>query len=324
MNSSSLVFTSVILHVIISYMCGKHACFAYRWKASPDNCTCIRTGLSTYSLFSLRGQRIYGSGFSQQQSYTYSFMPCVPDNLHSREGNCTNVALCKYDTDGIPPVFTDLGEQGDVMCEETDEYRFALIYPIKKSPHSISHSKVVVECDNDPHAKPVLSLISEESLIFSLKAFCGCPNQCLPPKTNNTVTFGDIVSPTGVTSTSTKARPKSTPGGSSLSLVALALHILVPCLGTFFLILICLCLWWHHATIKNALMRLRCCQFCDEHDAFERVERIGRATERSRLFRNQQSYRAVGQEDSVENGPEDGVTGQHFELIRKGNNTAVV
>lgn len=98
------------------------------------------------------------------------------------------------------------------MCEETDEYRFALIYPIKKSPHSISHSKVVVECDNDPHAKPVLSLISEESLIFSLKAFCGCPNQCLPPKTNNTVTFGDIVSPTRVTSTSTKARPKSTPG----------------------------------------------------------------------------------------------------------------
>ena len=109
-----------------------------------------------------------------------------------------------------------------------------------------------------------------------------------------------------------------------MSLVALALHILVPCLGTFFFILICLCLWWHHATIKNALMRLRYCHFCDEHDAFERVERIGRATERSRLFRNQQSYRAVGQEDSVENGPEDGVTGQHFELIREGNNTAVV
>lgn len=322
MTFSSLVSTSVILYVIISYMSG--ICFAYRWKASPDNCTCIRTGLSTYSLFSLRGQRIYGSGSRQHLSYTYTFMPCVPDNLHSRVGNCTNVALCRYDTNRVPPVFIDLGEQGHVICEETNEYKFALLYPLKKGSHSISHSKVVVECDNDPHAKPVLNLISEDNLIFSLKTFCGCPDQRLSPETNKTATFDDIVAPTRLTSTSTKARPKSTPGGSSLSLVTLALHILVPCLGTFFLILIFLCLWWHHVTIKNALMRLICCQCCDGYDALEREGRIERVTESSRLLRNQQSYSAVGEEDSVAKGPEEGVAKQHFELIRKDNKAAVV
>ncbi|PFX29168.1 hypothetical protein AWC38_SpisGene6084 [Stylophora pistillata] len=267
---------------------------------------------------------IYGSGSRQHPSYTYTFMPCVPDNLHSRVGNCTNVALCRYDTNRVPPVFIDLGEQGHVICEETNEYKFALMYPLKKGSHSISHSKVVVECDNDPHAKPVLNLISEDNLIFSLKTFCGCPDQRLSPETNKTATFDDIVAPTRLTSTSTKARPKSTPGGSSLSLVTLALHILVPCLGTFFLILIFLCLWWHHVTIKNALMRLICCQCCDGYDALEREGRIERVTESSRLLRNQQSYSAVGEEDSVAKRPEEGVAKQHFELIRKDNKAAVV
>lgn len=263
-------------------------------------------------------------------------MPCVPDNMHSTQGNCTNVALCKYNTDGDPPVYSDIGEQRNVMCETSDDYKFVLIYPIANPDIPTHQSKVIIVC-NDSLPGPELNLISEKEMIFSLSTHCGCANQCSPPKpTTAPVPPKPTTAPVPASTHNVPTTP-STPGDSKSNW---ELTILLPSVLVIVIVFCPLCLWWKRAAIREAL-RLRCCLCCEgyndlgveeeRNDLGVEEERQECVTETSALLKNQPNNQAVEHEDPGGKGKlkepvqvEEGDVGGEYTSIRKDNKTAIV
>ena len=44
---------------------------------------------------------------------------------------CYHLQLCKYDTEGDPPDYSNIGEQKEVQCEISLDGKIALVYPVQ-------------------------------------------------------------------------------------------------------------------------------------------------------------------------------------------------
>lgn len=44
---------------------------------------------------------------------------------------CYHLQLCKYDTEGDPPDYSNIGEQKEVQCEISPDGKIALVYPVQ-------------------------------------------------------------------------------------------------------------------------------------------------------------------------------------------------
>lgn len=263
-----------------------------------DNCTCV-TSKGTYSLFPLRrtdGQPKFPiSGVPPHKGYTYTYNPCVPYNFTSSHGSCINVALCKYDTGGDPPDYSNIGEQKEVQCEISLDGKIALVYPVHKYNPKVPGlvSKVTLECNKDSKADPVFTLTNEDDMTFNLKSHCGCIDGC-PPGPEPTIPVS-----TGSTTPSTKSGPSSTerpvtpsngtetPSSGPGDLNSYwELKILLPSLlGAFFVVVIFfVCLWRRLCIVQMALL----CRCCHCHEQIKDPLR-----ETSALISNEEYNRAV-------------------------------
>jgi len=274
-----------------------------------------REGL-TYSLYPLRRTdgkpRFKETGFEPHPNYVYSYNPCVPYNLTSRKGKCINVALCKYDE--VPqPAYDDIGEQRDVKCDISNG-KVALIYPIKTKPYAGQESTVNLVCNNDSKAQDEFILVHEDSLIFQLTSYCGCPNKCLPTYPTkpgpNPSTPSSSAEPTSTTpsqsgpfsSTTPSSEPETTssrpgspssPGPSDLIWV---LKIFLPSLLGVLVVVICfVCFWMRLSVIQRAHL-CRCCHCYEQNRDPPREERNVFVTEKSPLICNHENDRAVEHE----------------------------